>query len=117
VEAEIERRAPGFSDLILARHVFTPPDLEREDANLLHGGVNGGTAQLHQQLVFRPVPGRGGPYTPIRNLYLASASAHPGGGVHGSCGRNAALAAIRARRRRRLLSFVTPTPTDPRIPA
>jgi len=58
------------------------------------GDINGGTAQLHQQLVFRPVAGWARPETPVRGLYLASASAHPGGGVHGACGANAARAAI-----------------------
>ena len=64
------------------------------NANLAGGAVNGGTAQLHQQLVFRPVPGLGRPSTPIKGLYLGSASAHPGGGVHGAPGPNAARAAI-----------------------
>jgi phytoene dehydrogenase-like protein len=53
---------------------------------------------VHQQLVFRPSPGLGRPETPIKGLYLASASAHPGGGVHGACGANAARAAMTARR-------------------
>jgi len=97
VEARIERVAPGFRDLILDRNVMTPPDLEAADANLVGGAINGGTAQLHQQLVFRPVPGTGRPGTPIAGLYLASSSAHPGGGVHGACGANAARAALRTR--------------------
>ncbi|WP_432087644.1 SRPBCC family protein [Streptomyces sp. bgisy095] len=54
-----------------------------------------GTTNMHQQLVFRPVPGTGRPRTPIRGLYLASATAHPGGGVHGAPGANAARAALR----------------------
>ncbi len=94
IERRIERLAPGFGTRILARHVMTPPDLESRDANLVGGDVGGGTSQLHQQLVFRPVPGLGRAETPIRGLYLASASAHPGGGVHGACGANAARAAI-----------------------
>jgi phytoene dehydrogenase-like protein len=97
IEARIERVAPGFRDLILARHIQTPPDLEAADANLVGGAINGGTAQLHQQLVFRPIPGGGRPETPIPGLYLASSSAHPGGGVHGACGANAARAALHAR--------------------
>ena len=68
--------------------------LERADQNLVGGAVNGGTAQIHQQLVFRPAPGLGRPETPVDGLYLASASAHPGGGVHGACGANAAHAAL-----------------------
>lgn len=94
VEAEVERFAPGFRSLVLGRHVFTPPALEAADANLVRGAVNQGTAQLHQQLIFRPIPGLGRPSTPVKRLYLAGASAHPGGGVHGACGANAARAAL-----------------------
>ena len=97
MEEVVECRAPGFRDLVVGRHVFGPADLEEADANLLGGSINAGTAQLHQQLVFRPVPGLAGPNTPIGGLYLASASAHPGGGVHGACGANAARAAMRHR--------------------
>lgn len=103
MEDEIERKAPGFRDLIRGRHVMSPRDLEAHNANLVHGAVGGGTAQLHQQLVFRPVPGLGRPETPVRGLYLGSASAHPGGGVHGAPGANAARAAVVGERRRRLL--------------
>ena len=71
-----------------------PRELEARDANLVGGAINGGTAQLHQQLVFRPVPGWGRAETPIAGLYLGSASAHPGGGVHGTPGMNAARAAL-----------------------
>ena len=92
LEARIERRAPGFRDLILARHVMGPREMEARDANLGGGAVNGGTSQLHQQLLFRPVPGPGRPTTPFRGLYLASSAAHPGGGVHGAPGANAAPA-------------------------
>lgn len=100
VEAAVERRAPGFTALVVGRHVQTPDDLEAADANLVGGALNGGTAHLHQQLVFRPGAGGGGPATPVRGLFLASASAHPGGGVHGACGANAARAALRHRWRR-----------------
>ena len=96
VEAQIERRAPGFGALIRRRHVFTPPALEAANANLLGGAVNGGTAQVHQQVVFRPVPGLARPSTPLDGLWLAGASAHPGGGVHGAAGANAARAALKA---------------------
>ena len=94
IETLIETHAPGFRDSILARHVQSPTDLEHNDANLVTGAINGGTAQLHQQLVFRPVPGLGGAATPIDRLFLAGSSAHPGGGVHGACGSNAARAAL-----------------------
>jgi phytoene dehydrogenase-like protein len=94
--AAIERVAPGFAELVLADHRQSPLDLESADSNLVVGALNGGTAALHQQLVFRPTPGLGRPETPVEGLYLASASAHPGGGVHGACGWNAARAALAA---------------------
>jgi phytoene dehydrogenase-like protein len=95
IEDQIETLAPGFRDLVRARHVFTPRTFGGHDENLVSGALNGGTAQIHQQLIFRPTAGLGRPETPIRGLYLASASAHPGGGVHGACGANAARAAIK----------------------
>jgi len=101
-EAEIERRAPGFGALIRARHVFTPRRLEAANANLVGGAINSGTAQIHQQLAFRPVPGLGRAETPLRGLFLCGASAHPGGGVHGAAGANAARAALAAELRRRV---------------
>jgi phytoene dehydrogenase-like protein len=94
MQARIERLAPGFESSIVARRVLTPAELERRNRNLVDGALNGGTAALHQQLVLRPIPGLGRAETPIRRLYLASASAHPGGGVHGACGANAARAAL-----------------------
>ena len=101
IERRIEALAPGFSGLILARHVLAPPDMERINPNLVGGDIGGGTGQLHQQLVFRPIPGWGRAETPIRRLYLASASAHPGAAVHGACGANAARAALAHHRLRR----------------
>ena len=95
IEAEIECHAPGFRSVVTARHLLPPPALEALDANLVQGAIGGGTMAMRQQLVLRPVPGLGGATTPIRGLYLASASAHPGGGVHGACGANAARAALR----------------------
>jgi len=103
MQARIERLAPGFGDRVLARRVLGPRELEARDANLVGGGLNGGTAQLHQQLVFRPVPGLGRAETPVRGLYLGSAAAHPGGGVHGAPGTNAARAALAHRRARFLV--------------
>ncbi|HVM64122.1 MAG TPA: NAD(P)/FAD-dependent oxidoreductase, partial [Acidimicrobiales bacterium] len=94
MEARIEALAPGFGQRVLARHVFLPSQLGAADPSLVGGAVNGGTAQLHQQLVFRPIPGAGRPETAVTGLYLASASAHPGGGVHGGAGANAARAAL-----------------------
>jgi phytoene dehydrogenase-like protein len=100
LETRVEEFAPGFRSSIRGRHVFTPPKFEKYDANLNGGAINGGTSQLHQQLVFRPIPGMGRAGTFVSGLYLASASAHPGGGVHGACGANAARAALAAYRRR-----------------
>lgn len=101
IEARVERVAPGFRRLVIGRHVIVPPAFAAADANLDLGAINGGTAQLYQQLVFRPTPGTGRPGTAVDGLYLASASAHPGGGVHGACGHNAASAALTAARIRR----------------
>lgn len=92
----IERQAPGFSDRIVARAVSGPGELAAHDPSLVGGAINAGTSAIHQQLVFRPTPGLGRADTPIDRLYLASASAHPGGGVHGACGANAARAALAA---------------------
>jgi phytoene dehydrogenase-like protein len=94
VERTIERHAPGFAQLIVSRHLQSPADLQAVNPSLVSGAINGGTAQLHQQLIFRPVPGLGGAATPIDGLYLGSASAHPGGGVHGGPGANAAHVAL-----------------------
>jgi phytoene dehydrogenase-like protein len=94
LEQLLEACAPGMRDLVVDRTVQLPRDLQAGDANLVDGTVNGGTAQLQQQLIFRPVPGLARPETPVARLYLASASAHPGGGVHGAAGHNAARAAL-----------------------
>ena len=106
IERRIEELAPGFKASIIGRHVFTPKTFQSADANLQGGAINGGTAQLHQQLVFRPVPGLGRPGTFIDGLFLASAGAHPGGGVHGACGANAARAAVAAGRLRKPRSML-----------
>lgn len=102
IQRRIEEYAPGLADRVLARRVLGPRELQARDANLVNGALNGGTAGLRQQLVLRPVPGLGRAETPIRGLYLGSASAHPGGGVHGACGSNAARAALAHARLRRL---------------
>lgn len=105
MQARIEHLAPGFGSRITARRVLGPHELEAHDANLVGGAINGGTAQLHQQLVFRPVPGAGRAETGITGLYLGSASAHPGGGVHGAAGANAARAALAHARVRSILPW------------
>jgi phytoene dehydrogenase-like protein len=95
IEAQIERFAPGFRDRILARHVMLPAELERRNQNLVGGDINGG-AQTLWQTAARPVL-RWNPYsTPVRGLYLCSASTPPGGGVHGMCGHLAARSALAA---------------------
>jgi phytoene dehydrogenase-like protein len=95
VEARIEGLAPGFRSTILGRHYAAPPDLEAMDANLIGGDLGGGSNAWNRQLLFRPVF----PYfryrTPVRGLYLCSSYAHPGAGVHGMCGFNAARMAAR----------------------
>jgi phytoene dehydrogenase-like protein len=100
MEEEIERLAPGFRELIVGRNILGPRELEHHDRNLVGGAINGGTARFHQQLIFRPFPGLGRPETPVARLYLASASAHPGGGVHGAPGAIAARALLNRRRLR-----------------
>src|SRR6266545_1307440 len=98
MQAILERHAPGFAELVLDRDLQRPRDFEAGNARLGFGALNGGTAQLFQQLVFRPAAGLGGPRTPVPGLYLGSAAIHPGGGVHGACGWLAARAALRDHR-------------------
>ncbi len=102
MQARFEKVAPGFGSSVLSRRVLGPVELESRDANLIGGAINGGTSQLHQELVFRPVPGLGRAETGVPGLYLGGASAHPGGGVHGAAGMNAARAALAHHRLRRL---------------
>ncbi len=96
VEDVVERYAPGFRRKIIGRRLLSPTGLQDHNANLVDGALGGGTSGLHQQLVFRPFPGAGRAGTPVAGLFLASASAHPGAGVHGACGANAARAALAA---------------------
>jgi phytoene dehydrogenase-like protein len=110
IEQRIEEHAPGFTSRIVGRHVMGPHDFERRNANLVGGDISGGTAQLHQQLVFRPLNGFARAETPIADLFLASASAHPGGAVHGACGANAARAALAHHPIRRLTRIRRRTP-------
>jgi phytoene dehydrogenase-like protein len=94
IEAIMEEAAPGFAALVLGRHVAGPADLERDNPSLVGGAIGGGTSAAYQQLFLRPVPGLGRADTPVDRLYLASSSAHPGGGVHGGPGANAARSAL-----------------------
>ena len=91
VEDQIERFAPGFRQTILARHVFSPADIERMNANLVGGDISGGVVDLRQML-FRPT--RRLYATSAPNIYLCSSSTPPGGGVHGMCGYHAAKIAL-----------------------
>lgn len=94
IESQIERFAPGFRDLVLARHVMRPADFERHNANMIGGDIGGGSNTLCQ-LMFRPTR-RWNPYTtPNPRLFICSSSTPPGGGVHGMCGHWAAHAALR----------------------
>jgi len=93
IEAQVERFAPGFRELVLARHALGPKELEAHDRNLVGGDLNGGAMDLGQ-LLFRPVR-KLVPYrTPLRGVYLCSSSTPPGGGVHGMCGYSAARVAL-----------------------
>jgi phytoene dehydrogenase-like protein len=86
---QVERFAPGFQDLILAKHVYTAAELQSYNPNYIGGDINGGV-QDWRQLFTRPVA-RWSPYTtPVKGLYICSSSTPPGGGVHGMCGYHAA---------------------------
>jgi phytoene dehydrogenase-like protein len=101
IEAQIERFAPGFRELILARSVMTAVDMERHNPNYVGGDINCGASTL-RQTVFRPSVRWNEYRTALPGVYLCSAATPPGGGVHGMCGAGAAHAALadlgRARR-------------------
>jgi phytoene dehydrogenase-like protein len=93
IEAQIERFAPGFRDLILARATRSAAEVERHNPNYVGGDIAGGLGTL-RQTVFRPDM-RWNPYrTALKGVYLCSSSTSPGGGVHGMCGMWAARAAL-----------------------
>jgi phytoene dehydrogenase-like protein len=93
IERQIERFAPGFRDCVLARHRSNAAALERANPNLIGGDINGGATRLWQ-LIARPVVSPAPYRTPLRGIYLCSASTPPGGGVHGMCGYHAARTAL-----------------------
>jgi phytoene dehydrogenase-like protein len=94
IEAQVERFAPGFKDLIAARSAMGPEEVEQRNPNYVGGDINGGVQDL-RQLFTRPVA-RPVPYsTPVEGLYICSSSTPPGGGVHGMCGYWAVRAALR----------------------
>jgi phytoene dehydrogenase-like protein len=92
IERQVERFAPGFRDVVLARHVLDPAALEAQNANLVGGDIGGGAATL-RQLFFRPTRRLYG--TPDPAVFICSSSTPPGGGVHGMCGFHAAQAALK----------------------
>ena len=94
IEDQIERFAPGYRDLVIARSVMGPARMERHNANYIGGDIGGG-ANDARQLLARPILSLNPYATPAKGIYLCSSSTPPGGGVHGMCGYYAALAALR----------------------
>lgn len=94
IEKQIEVAAPGFRDCIIARHVMNPRDLEKYNPNYVGGDISGGVQDL-TQLYTRPVASIVPYATPLKGMYICSASTPPGGGVHGMCGYYAARAALK----------------------
>ncbi|MCF1592915.1 phytoene desaturase family protein [Streptomyces muensis] len=94
VTAQVERFAPGFRDLVLARHVVPAANLHEHSLNLVGGDIAGG-ALSPWQMVMRPVAARDPYATPLPGVYLCSASTPPGPAVHGMCGLYAARQALR----------------------
>ncbi|TMB75886.1 MAG: NAD(P)/FAD-dependent oxidoreductase [Chloroflexi bacterium] len=94
IEAQLERFAPGFRERVLARHVMTPTDVERDNANNIGGDIANGAHTL-PQLFMRPRWAIDPYATSASDLYLCSAATPPGGGVHGMCGYHAARSALR----------------------
>ena len=96
IAAQIERFAPGFRDLVVARSVMTAAGMESYNQNYIGGDIGGGIQDL-RQTIFRPAM-RWSPYrVPVPGVYLCSSSSPPGAGVHGRCGELAALLALRDR--------------------
>jgi phytoene dehydrogenase-like protein len=89
VETQVERFAPGFRDLILARSTMGPAAMEAHNPNYVGGDINAGAADLRQTVARTPYA------TSLPGVFLCSASTPPGGGVHGMCGYHAATAALR----------------------
>jgi phytoene dehydrogenase-like protein len=93
--ARVEQHAPGLRELVVETTVTSPFDLQAIDPNLVGGDVGGGSASIDQMVVFRPVAGWSSYALPVGGLYMCGAASHPGGGVHGRCGRNAAATVLR----------------------
>jgi phytoene dehydrogenase-like protein len=92
----VEQYAPGFKASVIDRQVLSPPDIERT-FNLTGGNIFQGSMNLNKLFMFRPAPGFADYRTPVKHLFLCGAAAHPGGGVMGAAGANAARAMIRHR--------------------
>lgn len=94
IEDQIERFAPGFGDVVLARHTHNTQEMQAYNANYIGGDIIGGVQDL-RQLYFRPLPALNPYRTPLKNVYLCSSSTPPGGGVHGMSGYHAAETVLR----------------------
>ena len=94
----LEAYAPGLREHVVDTTTLTPLALQERDPNLVGGDVGGGSASPDQLLLFRPVAGWSSYALPVRGLWMCGAASHPGGGVHGLCGRNAAQAVLRSER-------------------
>jgi phytoene dehydrogenase-like protein len=90
IDAHIERFAPGFRDTIANRTVRTPQDIENANPSMVGGDLASGSFKADQQLILRPDPRLCRYRTPVPGLYVAGAWVHPGAGVHGMSGWNAA---------------------------
>ncbi len=97
IDAQIERFAPGFRDVVSDRHVMLPAAMEAHDTNYIGGDINGGVADF-RQFVARPTLGLHPWRTPVEGLWMCSSSTPPGGGVHGMCGYLAAKDVLRRTR-------------------
>jgi phytoene dehydrogenase-like protein len=94
IEKKIERYAPGFKEVILAKSVLSAAAMETYNANYVGGDINGGLQDL-SQLFTRPIVSLNPYRTSVKNIYLCSSSTPPGGGVHGLCGYYATQSASR----------------------
>jgi phytoene dehydrogenase-like protein len=94
IEQQVERAAPGFKKLILAKHTMNTAQIEAYNPNYIGGDINGGIIDIGQ-LYTRPAL-RWSPYkTSAKGIYICSSSTPPGGGVHGMCGYHAAQKALK----------------------
>ncbi|TXK49231.1 NAD(P)/FAD-dependent oxidoreductase [Pontibacter qinzhouensis] len=94
IEQQVERFAPGFRDIIMAKSVKNTIELEAYNPNYIGGDINGGIIDL-AQLYTRPTLSLSPYRTPVKGLYFCSSSTPPGGGVHGMCGYHAAKTALK----------------------